>query len=562
MSSITFRQLIIFSPIDEVAKIINLEPGLNVITSLKKDGNDLGKSIIAKSFYHCLGADCLFDGKFDAANKIFTLAFDYHGKQYTIYRSNALFKLFDPDFRLLCETSHRHKLGELLHDCFGFAIWLPSREANAIEVAPPVFSYVPYFIDQNHYNGSSFSSFGSLGQYKNYKGNLIYTFAGAYDEEYFDIKAQKEPLEIQQKNKEESLEINKAMANHINEELAELGYSSSMIALGADCDQHESEYKSLSRQLSRQRDKLYELREKRSQLLLALDGAKTLGGYLNKRINSFDGKTCPICNNAIENAMAIRVETCVTHADVLMLGDELNKELEDVERQITRRETSYEQILDNLNKLKSTMQTMRNADLTVVQVEGLTKLGEKLTRERTELERDIDTLKKKLSEIDKLLGEYAEERAKVNKRYVEIISSYVYDLNLQSIDLSKIKTVTDRFSADGSNAPLATVAWYFSLLRLKEELNPERISLPLILDSPLNVEADDEKYDAHYELIFNKFKYSHQMLVTGLGLASSSVVPDDTHIIVLENKKYHLLNREDFNKAREFVFECMEQHMV
>lgn len=562
MSSITFRQLIIFSPIGEVAKIINLEPGLNVITSLQKNGSDLGKSLIAKSFYHCLGADCLFDSKFEAANKIFILVFEYHGEEYTIYRSNTLFKLFDPDLRLLCETSHRHKLGELLYDWFGFAIWLPSRESGSIEIAPPVFSYVPYFIDQNHYNGSSFGSFDSLGQYKNYKGDLIYTIAGVYDEDYFDAKTQREPLEIERKNKEEELRVNKTMASHVNEELAGLGYSSSMIALSIDCDQHESEYRSLSQQLSKQRDKLYELRERRSQLLHALDGAKTLSGYLNKRINSFDGNTCPICSSVIENDMAVRVEACVTHADVLMLGDELNKELEDIERQIARRETSYEQILDNLNKLKSTMQTMKNADLTAVQVEGLTKLGEKLTYERTKLERDIDDLKNKLFEIDKLLREYAEEKAKVNKRYVEIISSYVYDLNLQSIDLNKIKTVTDRFSADGSNAPLATVAWYFSLLKLKEELNPERISLPLILDSPLNVEADDEKYDTHYELIFKKFKYPHQMLVTGLGLASSSVVPDDAHIVILKNEKYHLLNREDFDKARAFVFECMEQHMV
>lgn len=71
MSDLTFKKLVIFSPIEELAKVVELKPGLNIVTSLRKDGNDLGKSIIAKSFYHCLGADCIFDSKFDVDNKVF-----------------------------------------------------------------------------------------------------------------------------------------------------------------------------------------------------------------------------------------------------------------------------------------------------------------------------------------------------------------------------------------------------------------------------------------------------------------------------------------------------------
>ncbi|WP_305296933.1 hypothetical protein [Parvibacter caecicola] len=562
MSSLIFKRLIVFSPVEEKAKIVDLKPGLNIVTSVQKDGNDLGKSILAKSFYHCLGADCLFDNKFDAVNKIFSLTLEFEDKGYTLYRSHTLFKLFDSDGSLLWETSHRHRLAELLYEQFGYAIWLPARESKEIEIAPPAYSYAPYFIDQNHYNGSNFNSFDSLGQYLDYKGNLIYTFTGAYDEDYFEIRAQKDPLESQQKNARKALDLNIAMAEHISEELAGLGYSTDMVTLNTDCDAHEAEYKNLSQQLGKLRDKLYELREKRAHLFLALNGAEALGKHFDKRIEAFDGNTCPICNNEITSDISIRVAACVTHADILILGDELRKELEGVERQIARRESRYKDVLHNLNILKSTMRTIKEADLTAIQIEGLTRLDEKLTFERGALEREFDDLDKRLTDIDKLLKGYSEEKTKVNDRYIELISSYTHELNLQSVNLDKIKHVTDRFNADGSNAPLATVAWYFSLLRLKEELNPERVSLPLILDSPMNVEADDEKYDMHYRQIFTKFQYPHQMLVTGLGLANSSVVPSDANIIVLENEKYHLLNRDDFDEAKEFMFECMEQHLV
>lgn len=561
MNSIAFKRLYIFSPLEELAKIVELRPGLNVVTSLRKDGNDLGKSIIAKSFYHCLGADCLFDRKFDSNNKIFALLFEYGDKEYTIYRSNTLFKLLNGKHELLWETSHRHKLAQLLYEQFGFAMWLQARNTKEIEIAPPAFSYAPYFIDQNQYNGSNFSSFDNLGQYKDYKGNLIYTFTGAYDENYFEVKAQRTPLESKLKDINESLEVNTAMSDRIGEELAGLGYSASMESLNLDCDEHEEKYKRLSEQLGKLRAKLYELREKRTQILLAIEGSNALAKHLDKRIASFDGNTCPFCNNVIEDQIALRVSTCVTHTDVLLLGDELNKELDNIEREIERKEAKYEQFLSDLQTLKSAMHTIRENDLTAIQIEGLTKLDEKLTYERGKLEKSLNESDKKLAQIKKLLADYAESRSAVNDRYIELITWYTKTLNLQSIDLGTIKGITDRFKADGSNAPLATVAWYFSLLRLKEEFNPKRINLPLILDSPMNVEADDEKYDMHYRLIFDTFKYQHQMLVTGLGLASSTVVPNDANIIVLENKKYELLNREDFERSKELIFACMEKHI-
>lgn len=71
MSSLVFKKLIIFSPLEDLAKQVDLKAGLNIITSQKKDGNDLGKSILAKSFYHCLGADCRFDDDFNHKKKVF-----------------------------------------------------------------------------------------------------------------------------------------------------------------------------------------------------------------------------------------------------------------------------------------------------------------------------------------------------------------------------------------------------------------------------------------------------------------------------------------------------------
>lgn len=562
MSSLVFKKLIIFSPLEDLAKQVDLKAGLNIITSQKKDGNDLGKSILAKSFYHCLGADCRFDDDFNHKKKVFILKFEYGKKTYTIYRNDAFFKIFDSKLNILWASSHRHELGEYLYDQFGFAIWLPSRETRLTEITPPAYSFAPYFIDQNQYHGSDFKSFENLTQYSNFKSDLIYTFLGAYDKDFHEIKARKESLEKDNTKLQKAIELSSAMLRQVSEELTSMNYNSNMNSLSIDCDLHENEYKSLSKQLNDLRIELYKLREQRAQVKYALDGAKTLEKQLNNKLNKFNSRFCPVCNSIIDNPLYVRVSACVTHSDFLILTDDFVQDYNAINKKIIRQETKYKNKLEQLNSLKASMDSLRAKNMTAAQIEGLTKFREKLSSEHANKTSQLELTNESLKIVRKELKKYDARKKKVNDRYIEVISQYVSDLNLQSIELRKNKNIGSKFSASGSNTPLATVAWYFSLLKLKEELNPDRTCLPLILDSPLNVEADDEKYERQYSLIFEKFKYEHQMIVTGLGLAQSTVVPIGANVIVLENKKYELLNKKDYEEVKELVFSCMEQQII
>ncbi|WP_219620122.1 hypothetical protein [Bacillus canaveralius] len=59
---------------------------------------------------------------------------------------------------------------------------------------------------------------------------------------------------------------------------------------------------------------------------------------------------------------------------------------------------------------------------------------------------------------------------------------------LKELSLDKVKKINGSFSARGSNIPVSTIIWYFNLLKVKFELNPDAIRFPLVLDSPNNVE--------------------------------------------------------------------------
>lgn len=77
MKSLIVNNLFIFSPMDKKAKAIDFSAGINIVTSSKQDGNKKGKSIILKSVFHALGADCYFDDKWQDISKVYVLKFTY-----------------------------------------------------------------------------------------------------------------------------------------------------------------------------------------------------------------------------------------------------------------------------------------------------------------------------------------------------------------------------------------------------------------------------------------------------------------------------------------------------
>ncbi|MEK3661936.1 hypothetical protein BSK49_10870 [Paenibacillus odorifer] len=82
---------------------------------------------------------------------------------------------------------------------------------------------------------------------------------------------------------------------------------------------------------------------------------------------------------------------------------------------------------------------------------------------------------------------------------------------LEEIGEDRIKNVTQNYEARGSNRALATIVWYFNLLKIKSELNPKAIKFPLVLDSPNNVESDDIKENALFEFIFSNLAIGTQL---------------------------------------------------
>lgn len=144
MRKLVFKELFLFSSIEKKARKIEFSPSKTMITSSSTDGTDRGKSVIMKSLYHTMGADCFFEDKWDDASKTYILSFAIDDAGYYIFRHNKLFKVFDANKDLLFMAVSRHELAERLYELFHFAVKLPKRSNNEddepierLEVTPP-----------------------------------------------------------------------------------------------------------------------------------------------------------------------------------------------------------------------------------------------------------------------------------------------------------------------------------------------------------------------------------------------------------------------------------------
>ena len=86
MMKLIFEKLYIFSTVEKKAKVVEFCEGKNIVTSSPVDGTDRGKSVLLKSLYHTLGADCDFDGKWDDEEKSYIVKFSVNDNVYYMYR--------------------------------------------------------------------------------------------------------------------------------------------------------------------------------------------------------------------------------------------------------------------------------------------------------------------------------------------------------------------------------------------------------------------------------------------------------------------------------------------
>lgn len=552
MGKLIFKDLYLFSPSEKLAKKISFAPGRTIITSDAHDGTDRGKSVIMKALYHTMGADCYFEGKWEDSTKTYILHFSVDSNEYYMYRHNKLFKMFDSEKKLLFSVISRHELSERLSNITGFAVKLPPRERDAddgyvqeLEIASAVYNYLLYFVDQDYQNGSQFASFQHLGEYPDFKENVLYYHFGAFDDDYYMLVQEQDTFLAESRRLENEQKMTCMMLDKIFENIHSVSYSKDIEHLRADVNRTKDEYNKLSNALNRLRRKLIQLRNEKADMDHRLHALTLFGKENDLQIASLNNHICPFCKSEISDVIDLRIKKYSTGDDIILLSSDMQYSIMEIDRKIAEYEEEYSQWLSKLKKYEESMDIASTEINDILRHKGFIDIKESVSEDLDSIRISISENEQKLKEVRKSLRKYGQSKKKINERYYTLMLADKNRFGLEGINAKSFENIKRTFTAGGSNNPLSTIIWYVNLIQLKHEFNPSAIDFPVVFDSPNNAETDETKKRQIYSYICERIT-ENQLIVSGLGFSGDEILDSFDSVITLTNNKYELLCPEDY----------------
>ena len=555
-----FNTLYVFSPREKMAKTVSFSEGVNVVTSSQADGTDRGKTVLLRSLYHALGADAYFDSKWKAEPKIYILQFSIDDHVYFIFRSGNLFKLFNEQKERISSVIHASDLAAELEKITGFAMKLPNRNENTLEITPPVYNYLPFYIDQDHYDGSKFSSFENLGQYSNYKEAVLFSHFGVYDEIFFDLVKQKELIGSDINKLNDRMRVLHAVQEDIIAKIGTGAYSGNIDALKRELKQHQREYSEIVDKLNKCKAKLFELRDKSYELTRLISEVNKSERTNDVEIQQLRKHRCPECNSIITDTVRLKSKRFNFAEDIVIVRTEIETSLLDINQSIQTEEARYADLLTTMHLFEERVKMNSTEINDIVRYKGLCEIRDSVITERTEVQDNIDEKENTLKEIEKELKKYAVKKKKATGRYISILTQERTAFCIEEITIESIKKLSSVFIGSGSNKNISTIIWHMAIIQVRNEFNNDAIRFQFVIDSPNNVETDDEKKFKVIQYILDHASISPQMIISAIGFVPEDYSLDDKsiNIIYLSNEKWHLLNEQDYHQNYNLLKELSE----
>lgn len=550
-----FKELYLFSPHEKVAKKITFSDGVNIISSSVEDGTNRGKSIILRSLYYSLGADCKFESEWNEKEKIFILHFAIDNSDYYIYRSASWFRLFDNKRYLIDESTNRNELSKILKSITGFAVMLPKRNTDELEITPPVYNYLPYFVDQDCHDGSKFSSFKSLEQYANYKENVLYYHFGVYDESYFESERQRLSIKTEKETYEKKKGMLNMMLEDIDSQVENASYSEDISSLLRDVNHYKDEYKYITDKLNKIKTRLVEYRNALTDIKSALNELYSLEKRNRNKLNKLKKHICPECGSDLRYTIRLKSKCYNLEDDAFLLKNDLKKNICEYNSKIEDEENNYKNQLKILNEYEIKMGVNRKEVVDALKVKALCSLRDNTIYRLGDVDNKINECVKQSEIIKDKIKERGQKKKKVNDFYAQLLIAAKKKFGLVEINDDCFKKVTGCFTASGSDCDIATLMWYFAIIKTRNKFNEKAIKFPIVLDSPCNTEMDREKQEALLEYLFDNIDLSSQFIMSGIGMDERIPNGVEAHVINLTNEKYHLLSKDEFCKYKEVLEE-------
>ncbi len=554
MKGLQFQRLVLVSDSKRLANQFDFPKRLNLVTG--KD-NSIGKSTLVKNILWTFGCEPALDDEWKSNDVKALLYFEINGESHYVTRYQNTMVLDGEKF-----DSVGGAYSEAFAQLVGFKLKLHNRNDDTeLQVPPPAFYFLPFYIDQLKSWSEPWASFEKLGQYSNWKPTVVKYHSGYIGPEYFEV--------------EESICEQKKIGNEANRQIQRIDSAievldevPSVTSVAVSEEQFDAVQREIQDELGRfvaaqvrlfeaQVETKTDLYELEKQLELAENAINELEEDYAFSVESVPGDVleCPLCGIQHDNSLASRA---VLLADKAVVQDQarsirneisnkkqmlnvINSDLEIVKAEVARinqkyivseteekvEESAFANVLGRIAQSNVTNNVVRAK-------ENQQLIATKAEQNQKELKKDQ---KKLLSSVT---------RKELGDLFMGNLMENIRVLGAEGLNLSRVKHPTDYNRLMGGGAAEGTrglLAYQIAILR-QIEFAQNCITAPFVIDTPNQQEQAVHRYEKVVEVIMENVPKTSQIIMCGMENPALDVFASEAHIIELDG--HRLLREEEF----------------
>ncbi|PKL17122.1 MAG: hypothetical protein CVV49_12725 [Spirochaetae bacterium HGW-Spirochaetae-5] len=561
MLNLQFNQLLLLSDTTKMANQFEFQKNYNLITA--KD-NSVGKSTLVKLLFWVFGCEPELDSTWKNLDCKILLRFSIDNHKYEIYRYKEIvcLKLNNENFTKYLKVTGEYS--ETLAKLLGFKAILPNRNTSVLEVPPPAYYFLPFYIDQKRSWSMAWNNFEKLEQYASWRSTIINYHVGLLTPEHFEYE--QKIFTKKEEEKQISVEIDKLVTTM---EVVHSFTPESFKTLNV---------KKLDKIVNKAKDELSELSKNQEQLLEKISYTESEKGYLEQQAiiteniikelnadylftieNINDDKIeCPLCGVLHDNSIINRASILTDRQQAEKQLFNLNNSLTKLSSELFKLKTDLENVrisTKSLNLKYSVKDSVNDIPLEeIIDSFAVTSIQNKINEDKNDKILRTSTLEEDRKKLEKdqkkILSE--EYKISINNTFFDTLSTFVSLLDAEGINLSEIQKPSDysKIIKEGGAAEGARgiLAYYLTIYSLVEKFGNE-IKAPLVIDTPNQQEQSFTNYEKIVNLLTNHMLDNTQIIMCAMDNSQLNAFKNKATIIHLDERK--LLQSSMYKKVKE-----------
>lgn len=551
MSKMFFKSILIADVQSLKARFVTFQKGLNVITSSE---NHVGKSSVIKSLYDTLGAEVHFDTRWNKDTKLSVVVIDVDGDEYQVVRFIKKFAIFKGNNLIHLSNSVTKQLAPKLSEIFDFSVYLTEKQGkkNVVQ-APPAFTFMPYYIDQDKGWNNLYESFERMDQFaKPERAKSLFFHLGLFTKKRIEQQAKIDQLRDLVRSLQEQEQRLNITIKSLTEEVSNIIPADNEDELKRHMATPKKEIEEIVQEIGLVRNKIQEFSTILQQHEYQLDIIKKFQQIQSsEQTKKIIGYVCPKCGYEFNEEIYNLVRNNYNQSNADYIRAQIELIVNNIKDELKAQEERYIDLMAKLKEQENAYDESQDAYEAYLRHRGLKETVRKYSTElaqnrimQSEYENEIKSIQKELHKNP--------EKKDIEQTYINYVKQNIIALRAWTQEYEGKIRLLQALNAQGSLLPKIILSQYNALFQTMASLNNSIIQFPFVIDSPREKESSISSSKEILNMI-SKISYLPQIILATVDYDTFNVISNEKINKIYFDEQFHVLNDKMYLEHKEQI---------